>query len=331
MQAWEIDHQAHRLRRVERARPRPAAGELLVKVLACGLCRTDLHLIDDEIPARRPGIIPGHQVVGDVVEVGVGTAATRVGERVGVAWLRGTCGVCDYCRDGRENLCARSTYTGWDHDGGLAEFVTVPEGFAYGLDHDADPVASAPLLCAGIIGYRALARANVPPGGTLTLYGFGSSAHLTARLAMAAGIDVVVISRGEANRALARELGASFVGDDTAVPPTGVDSAIVFAPVGEIVSQALRGIRPGGTAVVAGIHLSPIPTLIYRDSIFYERDLRSVTANTRADGAAFLRLARHLNITPRVTEYEFGSAADAVDDLRGGDSSGSIVIRIGAF
>ena len=306
--------------------PIPDADELLVRVDACGVCRTDLHVLDGDLPEHRPGVIPGHQVVGTVVGAGDAVRSIDVGARVGVAWLHRTCGVCRWCRTGRENLCPDATFTGWDHHGGYAELLTVPEAFAYALPADEDPAALAPLLCAGIIGYRALSRAQLPPGGALGVYGFGSSASLTAQLAKAAGATVHVITRGERNRALARELEVDSVGEEDAVPPVPLDSAIVFAPVGAILLQALDATASGGTVVSAGIHMSPLPPLDYDRLLFRERDLRSVTANTRADGAAFLALAHNLRLAPAVTAYGFDGVGDALADLRSGRTGGSLVI-----
>ncbi|MET0828566.1 MAG: zinc-binding alcohol dehydrogenase family protein, partial [Microbacterium sp.] len=208
MRAWITGEHAGTIELTERVIPEPAADEVLVRVEACGICRTDLHVIDQELAVHRPGVIPGHQVVGTIIETGSAVRQLHRGERVGIAWLRRTCGTCRWCREGRENLCPFSEYTGWDADGGFAEYATVPEPFAYPLPGDADPAAVAPLLCAGIIGYRALSRANLPPGGLLGIYGFGSSGHITAQLAHAAGARVHVMTRGSANRALAREIGA---------------------------------------------------------------------------------------------------------------------------
>ena len=306
--------------------PEPLADELLVEVLACGLCRTDLHVVDGEIPAHRDEVVPGHQVVGRIVAAGPATVDRRVGDLVGVPWLRRTCGQCAWCRTGRENLCPKSTYTGWDADGGYASFVTVPAGFAYALDSGADPVLTAPLLCAGIIGYRALIRAALPAGGLLGLYGFGSSAHITAKLAMAAGAEIAVMTRDESGRKLARKLGAGFVGGTVDRPPRPLDAAIIFAPAGEIVPAALEATTPGGTVVLAGIHMSDIPSMSYADHLFGERDLRTVTANTRGDGEAFLRLARNLQIVPTVHTVSFARADIALGRLRAGGNPGSTVL-----
>jgi alcohol dehydrogenase, propanol-preferring len=325
MDAWTTRGDGH----LEAARlpvPEPAAGELLVDVLACGVCRTDLHVIEGELPLHRSPVVPGHQVVGRVSAVGSDVRRTEVGDLVGIAWLRSTCGVCPWCRSGRENLCPDATFTGWDADGGYAEHATVPESFAYRLPAETDPVAIAPLLCAGIIGYRALRRANLPPGGRLGLYGFGSSAHLTARLAMAEGASVSAMTRGEGNQRLARDLGLEFVGDERAVPPERLDAAIVFAPAGELVPVALEATARGGTVVLAGIHMTDVPAMSYGPHLFLERDLRTVTANTRADGDAFLRLAHALRILPEVTPYSFDRAPEAVDALLAGRASGSLVL-----
>ena len=328
MHAWLSNAADHSVTLSSAPMPSPAPGEVLVKVLACGVCRTDLHVVDGELPIHRERVIPGHQVVGQVAGIGAGVKALKTGDLVGAAWLRSSCGACEWCRSGRENLCPYSTYTGWDADGGYAEYMTVPAAFAYPLPAGTDPVTTAPLLCAGIIGYRALQRAELPPGGNLGLYGFGSSAHLTAQIAKAAGSRIFAITRGTANQQLARDLGAVFVGGQDDAPDEPLDSAIIFAPVGEIVPQALAATKRGGTVVVAGIHMSDIPAMNYEDDLFYERDLRTVTANTRADGAAFLRIARNLALSPDVTKYPFSHVDRALDDLRAGKASGSLVITM---
>ncbi len=329
MHAWATDDTAGVLALTTRPVPEPRPHEVLIRVEACGVCRTDLHVIDQDLPIHRHRVIPGHQVVGIMTRAGSDVHKLQAGDRVGVAWLRRTCGSCRWCRDGRENLCPSSTYTGWDADGGFAEYVTAPEAFVYPLPAEADPVVIAPLLCAGIIGYRALRRANLPPGGRLGIYGFGSSAHLTAQLALAQGAQICAMTRGEGDRDLARSLGAVFVGDATSSPPELVDAAIVFAPAGELVPLALQATQPGGTVVLAGIHMSDIPAMGYARNLFNERDLRTVTANTRADGAAFLRLAQALRISPTITRYAFSRTAEAVDDLRAGRARGSLVITHG--
>ncbi len=327
-EAW-VTTGDHRISRRDRAVAAPEADEVLVECLACGVCRTDLHVVDAELPPHRSAVVPGHQVVGVVIATGPAVRRLHRGDLVGIAWLRETCGSCDYCLTGRENLCASAQFTGYDADGGFARHAVVREPFAYPLPAGTDPVAAAPLLCAGIIGYRALRRANLPPGGHLGLYGFGSSAHLTAALALAAGASVSAMTRGDANRDLARTMPLRFVGDETSRPPDDLDSAILFAPAGGLVPVALAATRPGGTVVVAGIHLSDIPALGYEEHLFHERDLRSVTCNTRADGREFLRLAQNLGLHPTVTTYGFDQVDQALDDLRAGRASGSLVVSIG--
>lgn len=326
MRAWATAGRAGQIESVVRPVPDIREDELLVRVEACGVCRTDLHIIDRDLPPHRAGVVPGHQVVGTVVRAGSAVRHGRVGERVGVAWLRRTCGECRWCREGRENLCPDSEYTGWDADGGFAEFTTVPAAFAYPLPEGTGATALAPLLCAGIIGYRALERSNLPPGGRLGIYGFGSSAHITAAIAAASGARLFVMTRGERAKDLARSMGAAFVGDATESPPERVDSAIVFAPAGELVPLALRATDRGGTVVVAGIHMSRIPAMDYDTELFDERDLRSVTANTRADGTALLRVTENLRIVPAVTAYPFSRTPEAIADLRAGATAGSLVI-----
>ncbi|MEV6269272.1 zinc-dependent alcohol dehydrogenase family protein [Kribbella sp. NPDC051936] len=326
MQAWAVDRpgpiDGGPLKQVRRTVPEPGAGEVLVKVEACGICRTDLHLTEGDLEPKRPGVVPGHQVVGTVVGQGGRFAA---GDRVGIAWLRGTCGVCEFCRQGAENLCPRSTYTGWDADGGFAEYAVVPEDYAYALPADRPAAELAPWLCAGIIGYRSLLRANLPPGGRLGIYGFGSSAHLTAQLALAQGAELFVMTRGKRNRALAKELGAAFVGETADRPPVPLDSAIVFAPAGDVVPYALEALKPGGTAAVAGIYLSDVPVLNYERYLFHERDLRSVTSNTRRDGEELFRLIARLPVTAHTTVVPFGTVDGALADVAHGRASGSLV------
>jgi alcohol dehydrogenase, propanol-preferring len=308
--------------------PEPAAGELLVEVEACGVCRTDLHLAEGDLTPRRPRVTPGHQVVGRVRATGPGAGRFGLGDRVGIAWLSSTCGECRWCRSGRENLCPASTYTGWDRDGGLAELALVPSAFAYRLPADAPAAELAPLLCAGIIGYRALVRSQLPPGGRLGLYGFGSSAHLTAQIAQAQGADVYVATRGSSARRLAHDLGAVWVGGAAEPPPVPLDAAIVFAPAGDLVPVALRAVGRGGTVVLAGIHMSDVPAMSYGEHLFLERDLRTVTSNTRRDGEELLRLASRLHVRPHVTTYPLDEADRALRDLATGQVSGSAVVSV---
>lgn len=317
------------LRRVRKPVPEPAAREVLVRVLACGVCRTDLHLCEGDLAPRRPGVVPGHQVVGEVAASGAGADRFAVGDRVGIAWLRSTCGHCAWCRSGAENLCPDSRYTGWDADGGFAEYAVVPQAYAYALPSRLPPERLAPLLCSGIIGYRALERARVPAGGRLGIYGFGSSAHITAQIAAARGVEVYVLTRGERRRRLAEELGATFTGTPADPPPERLDSAIVFAPAGELVPTALEATAPGGTVAVAGIHLSEVPSLDYQRHLFGERDLRSVTANTRRDGEELLRIAGRLPLSVHTTAVAFGEVDRALADVASGRASGSLVVTLG--
>ncbi|GAB2449676.1 zinc-binding alcohol dehydrogenase family protein [Nocardioides hungaricus] len=317
------------LRPAVRPIPEPGPGEVLLDVEACGVCRTDLHLAEGDLAPRRAGVVPGHQVVGRVRECGVDAHRFRVGDRAGVAWLRGTCGSCRWCRSGRENLCPASAYTGWDADGGFAEQAVVPEAFAYRLPATVPAAEIAPLLCAGIIGYRSLVRASLPPGGRLGLYGFGSSAHITAQVALAQGAELFVMTRGEEARALAWELGAAWVGTSDARPPEPLDSAIVFAPAGDLVPVALEALGRGGTLALAGIHMSDVPRLDYQRHLFYERDLRTVTSNTRRDGEELLGLAGRLGVRAHVVAYPFDEADRALADLAAGRFGGSAVLVAG--
>ena len=332
MSAWAVDKpgpiDGGPLERVTRAVPQPKPDEVLVRVTACGVCRTDLHLCEGDLPPRRPGVIPGHQVVGLVAARGEAVAGLEVGQRVGIAWLRRTCGECRWCRSGAENLCPSSHYTGWDTDGGFAEYATVPAGFAYPLPEDVSDQLIAPLLCAGIIGYRSLRRAELPPGGRLGIYGFGSSAHVTAQIALAQGAEVHVMTRSPEARELARSLGAAWVGESDETPPVPLDSAIVFAPAGELVPIALAALGRGGTLALAGIHMSSIPALDYDRHLFQERTLRTVTANTRADGAELFRLSARLPLDIRVTPYAFDSVAQALVDLAADRITGSAVVTL---
>ena len=331
MRAWAVSGRPGapgRLVDVVRPVPIPAHDEVLVRVLACGVCRTDLHLADGDLAARAEQRVPGHEVVGDVVAVGGSVTRFTLGDRVGIAWLRRTCGACGACRSGRENLCRDAIFTGWDADGGFAEYATVPASWAYALPADTDPASLAPLLCSGIIGYRALRRADLPPGGRLGIYGFGASAHITAQLAIAQGAEVHVLTRDEPARQLARELGAASVGPADGRPPVALDASILFAPVGDLVPGALAALADGGTLVTAGIHLSDIPRLDYQDHLFRERTLTSVTANTRQDGEELMRLATTIGIRPHVRSYPFEAVDAALEDLAQGRIRGAAVVQM---
>lgn len=329
MRAWVVPGgRSGRIECVEMPVPRPAADELLVKVRACGVCRTDLHVRDGDLPPHRDAVVPGHEAVGEVVAVGDRVTGQETGTRVGIAWLRRTCGTCRYCVRGRENLCPSSVYTGWDADGGYAEYATVPAAYAYELPAGYSDEELAPFLCAGIIGYRALRRAELPEGGRLGIYGFGASAHLTAQLALAEGATVHVFTRSPDARALALELGAATAGDAHTPPAEPLDAAILFAPAGALVPVALEALDSGGTLSIAGIHLSDIPPLDYQRHLFRERTLRSVTANTRQDGREFLNAAAVHRLRPTVTPYAFDRAEHALDDLAAGRINGAAVLRV---
>ncbi|RZQ65918.1 zinc-binding alcohol dehydrogenase family protein [Amycolatopsis suaedae] len=307
--------------------PEPGDGEVLVRVLASGVCRTDLHVAEGDLAVRRRGVVPGHEVVGQVVAVGDGDpAGFGPGDRVGIAWLRGTCGECHYCARGTENLCPRSRYTGWDADGGYSEYAVVPAAYAHPLPSGYADRELAPLLCAGVIGYRALMRAELPRGGRLGIYGFGASAHLAAQVALARGATVHVMTRSTAARRLALELGACSAGAAADPPPEPLDSAILFAPAGELVPPALAALDRGGTLSIAGIHLSDIPPLNYQAHLFQERQVRSVTANTRSDAREFLAFAGEHHIEVHTTEYPLEQADRALTDLAADRVDGAAVL-----
>jgi len=330
MRAWVVTQpgpiETSPLRYVEKPVPAVAPGELLVQVLVCAVCRTDLHVAEGDLPVHREHVTPGHMVVGLVAALGEGVTDYAVGDRVGVAWLRHTDGTCAYCRRGNENLCPNSLYTGWDTDGGYADYTTVPAAFAYRLPTDVPEVELAPLLCAGIIGYRALLRASLPARGKLGLYGFGDSAHLVAQLALAQGATIHALTRGEASQRLARELGAASVGGAYDSPPEPLDSAILFAPVGDIVPVAMRALDRGGVLAVAGIHLTDTPPLNYERELFYEKELRSVTSNTRDDGREFLELALRYHVRATTHVYPMSQAVQALQDLKAGVFDGAAVL-----
>lgn len=314
------------LRATDVPAPEPGPGEVRVRVRACGVCRTDLHVIEGDLPPRKLPLIPGHQVVGVVDRLGSGASRFRVGDRIGIAWLRQTDGTCAYCRSGRENLCENPLFTGYHADGGYAEYAVVPEAFAYAIPEVFGDTEATPLLCAGIIGYRALQRSETPRGGKLGIWGFGSSAHVTIQVARARGCEVYVATRGEKHQALARELGARWVGGALDPLPVKVDGGILFAPAGEIVPVALRSLEKGGTLAVAGIWLSAIPPLDYERELFYERNLRSVTANTRADGEALLAEAAAIPLRPRVTTFPLDEANRVLQLLKTDQLNGTGVL-----
>jgi alcohol dehydrogenase, propanol-preferring len=316
------------LRMLEVADPDPAAGEIRVRVEACGICRTDLHVIEAELPPQRESIVPGHQVVGVVDRRGRDATRFRDGDRVGIAWLRSTCGRCRYCRAGSENLCPAARFTGYHDDGGYAEYAVVREDFAYALPSALGGVDATPLLCAGIIGYRALRRAEMRPGCRLGLYGFGSSAHIAIQVARHLGCTVYVMTRDAQHQALARDLGAAWAGAADAVPPDKLDSAVLFAPVGTLVRPALEALDQGGTLALAGIYLTDVPSLNYERHLFHEKNLRSVTANTRADGEELLRIAAEIPIHPHTTQFRLEDANRALQQLKHDAIQGSGVLVV---
>ncbi|MET3803026.1 propanol-preferring alcohol dehydrogenase [Nakamurella sp. UYEF19] len=331
MRTWVVWHcapiDAGPLRRVERARPEPGPGQVRVAVACCGVCRTDLHLAEGDLPPRRPSVAPGHEVVGLVEALGHGATRFALGERVGVPWFGSADGECRYCRRGDENLCLSPTLTGWDVDGGYADYCLVDQDFAYRLPDSIGDEQAAPLLCAGIIGYRSLRATSMPPGGSLGIYGFGGSAHLTAQIALHQGLRVHVLTRGEHNQQLARALGVDSVGGQADAAPEPLDGAILFAPAGELVPVALRALDAGATLAVAGIWLSSIPPLDYTAELFRERHLVSVTANTRRDGEEFLRLAERFKIHATTTAYPMADAPRALSDLAHGRFGGAAVLH----
>ncbi len=314
------------LERVEVVTPEPAPDELLVRVLACGVCRTDLHVAEGDLPVHRRDVVPGHEVVGRVVGVGERVRGFVEGERVGVAWLRRTCGECRFCRRGAENLCPRSLYTGWDADGGYADHTTVPADYAHRLPGGYTDAELAPLLCAGIIGHHALRRAELPAGGRLGVYGFGGSAHLATQVALAQRATVHVMTRSPAARELALRLGVASAQDAADRPPEPLDAAILFAPIGDLVPRALEALDRGGTLAVAGIHLTEVPPLDYQRHLFQERTLRSVTSNTRTDARAFLRLAGEHHLEVSTVPYPLEHAGDALADLAADRITGAAVL-----
>ncbi|HLH47033.1 MAG TPA: zinc-dependent alcohol dehydrogenase family protein [Acidimicrobiales bacterium] len=332
MRAWAVGRpgpmRSGPLRLVSRPVPVPGPGQVRVAVSTCGVCRTDLHLSEGDLEPHRPGTVPGHEVVGRVDAVGPGCRRLGVGDRVGVPWLAGTCGACRYCRSGRENLCLFPRFTGWDLDGGFAEYTVADEAYVYRLPPRFDDVSAAPLLCAGIVGYRALRQAALPPGGRLGIYGFGASAHIVAQVAIAEGAAVHVLTRSAEARKLALSLGTASAAGADDEPPEPLDAAILFAPVGTLVPVALAALDRGGTLAVAGIHLTDIPVLDYQRHLFEERTLRSVTANTRSDGEEFLAIADRIGLRPTTTVYPLTAADHALADLAGDRVSGAAVLQI---
>jgi propanol-preferring alcohol dehydrogenase len=325
MLAMVIDRPGAPLSRRELPVPEPGPGEVLVRVLACGVCRTDLHVADGDLPPLGRPVVPGHEIVGEVVRAGADVRGLAAGDRVGVPWLASTCGACPRCRAGQENLCEAARFTGYHRDGGFAEYAVADARFAFALPRTLDPVASAPLLCAGLIGYRAWRMAGA--AGRLGVYGFGAAGHLVAQLARHAGQEVLAFVRPGDSSAerFALRLGATWAGPSDAPGPVPLDAAVIFAPVGPLVPAALRAVRPGGTVVCGGIHMSDIPAFPYA-LLWGERVLRSVANLTRADGEALLALAPRVPLTCSVTPYPLLDANAALDALRRGELSGAAVL-----
>jgi propanol-preferring alcohol dehydrogenase len=315
------------LQLVERDVPEPGRGEVRLRVHVCACCRTDLHVVTGDLDLPKLPVVPGHQVVGVVDTLGEGCTRLRAGDRVGVCWLHWADGVCRYCRRGSENLCEHALFTGWTADGGYAEAITVPEDFAIGLPAGLDDLAAAPLLCAGAVGFRALRRAEIEPGDRVALLGFGSSAHLAIQALHHWGCEVVVLTRGERHRALARELGAAWVGAADEHPPESCDRAVVFAPVGALVPVALRAVRPGGTVSLAGIHMTPLPVMDY-SLLWRERSLRSVANLTRRDAEDFMALAAEANVRAEYDTYPLPAANDALAAIAADSVRGSAVLEV---
>jgi alcohol dehydrogenase, propanol-preferring len=306
--------------------PAPGPGEILVRLTVCGICRTDLHVVEGELTNPSLPLIPGHQAVGVVTHIGAGVNERTVGERVGIAWLQHTCGICEFCTSGRENLCERARFTGYQVNGGYAEYALVPATFAYPIPSVFSDKEAAPLLCAGIIGYRALRLSGIKPGQRLGLYGFGASAHIAIQIARHWGCQVYVSSLKPEHQRLAHELGASWVGGATERPPDKLHGSIMFAPAGELVPPALRALERGGTLALAGIHMTQIPSLDYDREIFGERVIRSVTANTKQDGLDLLREAAAIPIKPRTQSFPLVDANRALQELKAGQYSGAGVL-----
>lgn len=308
--------------------PTPGPGEVLVKVHVCGVCRTDLHVVEGELSDSKLPLIPGHEAVGMVCRLGKGVTDVKEGDRVGIAWLQGTCERCEFCASERENLCLKARFTGYQVDGGYAEYAVVQERFAYRMPSVFSDDEAAPLLCAGIIGYRALRLSGIKPDQRLGLYGFGASAHIAIQIARHWGCQVYVSSLKAEHRKLARQLGAVWVGGSTETPPDKLHGAIIFAPAGELVPPALRALDRGGTLALAGIHMSPIPPLDYDREVFGERVIRSVTANTRQDGLDLLREAAAIPIKPHTVRFRLEEANKALQLLKAGSFQGAAVLAV---
>jgi len=305
--------------------PQPGPGEVLVRVKKCGVCRTDLHVVEGELPPRKSPVIPGHQIVGVVEKSGPGATRLSPGARVGIPWLHRTDQTCEFCRQGMENLCDHPSFTGYSVDGGFAEYVLAPEDFVYPIPESFPDEQAAPLLCAGIIGFRSLRLSGIGRDGRLGFYGFGAAAHVAIQVARHWGAEVYACTRGAKHQQLAMQLGAVWAGEAAAEPPAKLDAAIIFAPAGELVPAALRALKKGGVLVLGGIHMSPIPSLDYK-LLYQERVIRSVANNTRQDGEGFLRVAAEIPVRTRVMLFPLRDANRALNDLKGDRINGAAVL-----
>jgi propanol-preferring alcohol dehydrogenase len=309
-------------------RPTPGPREISLKILTCGICHTDLHIVEGELPSKKLPVIPGHQIVGTVEAVGKKVTRFRAGDRVGVAWLNSTCGKCEFCLRGSENLCEKARFTGYDVDGGYADYTVVSEDFAYPVPKVFSDIEAAPLLCAGVIGYRALRLSEIVKGGRLGLFGFGASAHIVIQIAKYWGCQVYVFTRGEQHRKLAINLGAVWAGTAEETPPAKLHSAIIFAPAGKLVLDALRVLGKGGTLALAGIYMTPIPEMNYQEHLYYEKTVRSVANSTRKDAEDLLKLAAEIPIHTEVQEFALEEANRALLLLKQGKIQGAGVLRV---
>jgi len=309
-------------------KPTPGPQEVRLKILSCGICHTDLHIVEGELPSKKLPVIPGHQIVGVVESVGKKVTRFRAGDKVGVAWLNSTCGKCEFCLKGKENLCEKARFTGYDVDGGYAEYTVVSQDFAYPIPKVFSDIEAAPLLCAGVIGFRALRLSEIEKGGRLGLFGFGASAHIVIQIAKYWGCQVYVFTRGEEHRKLARDLGAVWAGGAEETPPAKMQSAIIFAPAGKLVLDALRVLEKGGTLALAGIYMTPIPEMNYLAHLYYEKTVRSVANSTRKDAEDLLELAGEIPLRAEVQEFPLAEANRSLLLLKQGKIQGAGVLRV---
>ena len=321
-----IEHSPLKL--VELPIPNPKPNELLIKISVCGICHTDLHEVEGELPLVKKPIIPGHQIIGRVESKGKMVTRFKIGDRVGIAWLHSTCGKCKFCNSGNENLCDKAQFTGYNVNGGYAQYTVIREDFAYPIPEIFTDQEAAPLLCAGIIGYRALKISKIKPGGRLGLYGFGSSAHIAIQIAVHWGCEVYVFTRSQEHQQLAKKLGCVWVSDTTQLPPQKIDSAIIFAPAGELVLNALESLEKGGTVAMAGIYMTPIPEMEYNKYLYHEKTICSVTNSTRTDGEELLKLSDQIPIKPKTTTFPLEEANQALQLLKHRQITGAGILEI---